>query len=100
MTDERNRFDPGSLRTRKEECFMAKGVVKFNEERCKGCELCISVCPVKILTLHETKINSKGYRPAWVKDAGRCIGCGSCALMCPDGAISVYLEEKGESKNE
>jgi 2-oxoglutarate ferredoxin oxidoreductase subunit delta len=71
---------------------MVKGLVKFSEERCKGCELCIAVCPVKILTLHESAINSKGYHPACVKDSDKCIGCASCALMCPDGAISVYKE--------
>ena len=72
---------------------MAKGLVIFDEERCKGCELCISVCPVKILILHETKINSKGYRPASVADPGRCTGCANCALMCPDGAIRGLREE-------
>lgn len=73
--------------------MMAKGLVKFNEERCKGCELCISVCPVNILTLHEMRINTKGYHSACVTDGEKCIGCGSCALMCPDGAISVYRED-------
>ena len=72
---------------------MAKCLVKFNEERCKGCELCISVCPKKILTLHKTKFNSKGYHPACVTDVDSCIGCANCAVMCPDGAISVYKED-------
>ena len=72
---------------------MAKGLVKFNGERCKGCELCISVCPAKILKLHETEFNSKGYHPACVVDIDSCTGCGNCALMCPDGAISVYRED-------
>lgn len=72
---------------------MARGLVKFDEERCKGCELCISVCPVKILKLHETKINSKGYHPACVTEESKCTGCASCAVMCPDGAISVYKSE-------
>lgn len=79
---------------------MAKGLVKFNEERCKGCELCVSVCPVKILKLHETNINSKGYRPACVIDAEKCIGCANCALICPDGAISVYMKDKEEEEKE
>lgn len=74
---------------------MAKGMVVFDEERCKGCELCISVCPMKILTLHQTKINSKGYHPASVADPQRCTGCGSCGVICPDGAISVFREEQG-----
>lgn len=79
---------------------MAKGMVVFDEERCKGCELCISVCPLKILSLHETNINSKGYRPASVTEPQRCTGCGSCGVICPDGAISVYREEQGGRKNE
>lgn len=72
---------------------MSKGQVIFNEERCKGCELCVSVCPVKILKLSEININLQGYHPACMTDADKCIGCANCALICPDGAISVYLNE-------
>lgn len=72
---------------------MAKGVVKFNEERCKGCELCVHICPKNVLKIHETKFNSKGYHPACMADPDGCIGCGNCGLVCPDGAISVYRED-------
>ena len=34
----------------------------FNEERCKGCELCTIVCPKKIIVM-ANHFNSKGYRP-------------------------------------
>ncbi|MBR0596714.1 4Fe-4S dicluster domain-containing protein [Sinanaerobacter chloroacetimidivorans] len=78
---------------------MAKGLVKFDEEKCKGCELCVSVCPVKIIKLHEMNINSKGYRSACVEEKDKCIGCANCAVICPDGAISVYLEEGGDSRD-
>ncbi len=74
---------------------MAKGIVKINGERCKGCELCVSVCPKTVLKLHEKEFNSKGYRPAHPATE-ECIGCGSCALVCPDGAISVYIDEEGK----
>lgn len=77
---------------------MAKGILKFNIDKCKGCELCISVCPQKILMLHEEEINAMGYHPITVSDMEKCIGCANCALICPDGVISVYREEK--SKNE
>ena len=75
---------------------MAKSILKFREERCKGCELCVSVCPKKILKIHETKLNQKGYHPVSLTDADACIACGSCALMCPDGVINIYKEEEGE----
>ena len=39
----------------------------FEQDKCKGCELCISVCPKKILGLSEAP-NVKGYRPAECKD--------------------------------
>lgn len=71
---------------------MAKGILKFIEDKCKGCELCISVCPKNILLIHESEVNVMGYHPISVIDMEQCIGCASCALMCPDGVISVYTE--------
>lgn len=66
---------------------MAK--VTFNEERCKGCGLCVTVCPKGIVALAKDKINAKGYHPAGVAEQDKCIGCASCALMCPDTVITV-----------
>lgn len=68
---------------------MAKGTVTFNQDRCKGCGLCIEVCPVKILEIDKTNINKKGYNPATVLDVEKCIGCTNCATMCPDEVIAV-----------
>lgn len=61
----------------------------FNEERCKGCEMCTEVCPKKIIELAEI-FNSKGYRPAACTDQAACIGCARCATTCPDLAIEIY----------
>ena len=66
---------------------MAK--VTFDEERCKGCELCTTVCPKKIVIMATDRINTKGYHPATVKDMERCIGCAFCARICPDVVIQV-----------
>lgn len=60
----------------------------FNQERCKACELCVAVCPKKILFL-ETHFNTKGYNPAAVRDAEKCVGCAACAKMCPDVVIEI-----------
>ena len=43
---------------------MAKLYIR--EDICKGCGLCIEVCPKKILALHKEKINAKGYHPITV----------------------------------
>jgi len=66
---------------------MPKPVI--NSERCKGCEVCVSVCPKKILALGEA-INVAGYHSAECTNEAECIGCAFCALMCPDAAIEVY----------
>ena len=66
---------------------MAK--VSFNEDKCKGCGLCVTACPKGIVALEKEKINAKGYHPAAVKEMEKCIGCASCALMCPDTVITV-----------
>lgn len=66
---------------------MAK--VTFNEELCKGCELCTTVCPVNIVIMDRTRINSKGYHPATVEEMDKCIGCAFCARICPDVVIEV-----------
>lgn len=67
---------------------MAKGKVTINEVICKGCGLCVSVCPKSVLALSTTKINPAGYNPAEMINED-CIACTSCAKMCPDCAIVV-----------
>ena len=68
---------------------MAKGNVSFNQDRCKGCGLCVEACPLKIVVLDSGKINKKGYNPADVVEMDKCIGCANCATMCPDEVITV-----------
>ena len=63
--------------------------VTFNSDRCKGCELCTSVCPKHIVAIAQTTINHKGYHPATVTDITACIACASCAKICPDSVITV-----------
>ncbi|MFQ7291473.1 MAG: 4Fe-4S dicluster domain-containing protein [Monoglobales bacterium] len=66
--------------------------VEINEERCKSCGLCVSVCPKKIIDISRAKMNDKGYRPAEIIDVEKCIGCAFCATICPDCAITIYEE--------
>ena len=74
--------------------IMKKGILKFNLDRCKGCGLCVSICPQKIPKIHEKEVNVMGYHPISVSDMEGCIGCANCAVICPDGVIYVYAEER------
>lgn len=62
--------------------------VKIDGERCKGCGLCVTVCPNKGLAVSKTS-NKKGFFPAEIISF-ECSGCISCALICPEAAIDVY----------
>ncbi|MFI3206957.1 MAG: 4Fe-4S binding protein [Clostridia bacterium] len=66
---------------------MAK--ITIDENVCKGCGLCVSVCPKKILELSKDKLNAKAYHPAEVVDMSKCIACAFCATICPDCAIRI-----------
>ena len=73
----------------------AKGRIEIETEYCKGCELCISVCPQDVIRLADT-FNAKGYRPAQLVDPqGECTGCAVCAVICPDAVITVYRTVTG-----
>ena len=66
---------------------MAK--LTFNEERCKGCGLCVNACPKGLLALSQSRLNQKGHTPVELVKPDECVGCASCALMCPDCVITV-----------
>ena len=34
-------------------------------------------------------INKKGHHPVGIEDMDACVGCASCAMMCPDCVIKV-----------
>ncbi|MBK8026799.1 MAG: 4Fe-4S binding protein [Chloroflexi bacterium] len=68
-----------------------KGTVVIDQERCKGCQLCTTVCPQNVLLLSPELLNAKGYHPALLDETfNACTGCGVCAVICPDACIVVY----------
>jgi 2-oxoglutarate ferredoxin oxidoreductase subunit delta len=72
-----------------------RGKVIIDRERCKGCYLCISVCPNDVILISDS-LNQQGYYPVEPRDnenSGKgCIACAMCATICPDIAIEVYRE--------
>ncbi|MGO9740763.1 MAG: 2-oxoacid:acceptor oxidoreductase family protein [Roseiarcus sp.] len=60
----------------------AEVVVEINPAWCKGCDICVKLCPERALALDAEGI-------AYVKTPEACTGCRVCEWLCPDFAISV-----------
>jgi 2-oxoglutarate ferredoxin oxidoreductase subunit delta len=72
---------------------MAKINLKLDVDKCKGCNLCVDVCPKKILVLDNDRVNSTGYNPIMCTNIDECTGCAMCAIICPDSVIELEGEE-------
>ena len=57
--------------------------ITVHEQSCRGCELCIDICPTKVFEMDPEKAL------CMVKQVEDCIACLSCAYICPSGAISL-----------
>lgn len=66
-----------------------KGAIVVDQEKCKGCGVCVESCPTKTLALSQ-KVNGKGYPYAYMANPEACTGCSNCASICPDTVITVY----------
>jgi 2-oxoglutarate ferredoxin oxidoreductase subunit delta len=71
--------------------YVMAGKIKIDTERCKGCGLCVAVCPKKSIVISK-KLNKSGYFPAQATNTD-CTGCCFCAFICPDVAIEVFRED-------
>ncbi len=74
---------------------MAKKILKehlINKNWCKGCGICISFCPKKVL-----EVDKKGK--VFAARAKDCICCKKCELMCPDFAIEIILHPRNRTVN-
>lgn len=63
-------------------------------EQCMGCGNCLDACPKHLLSLSAAgEVNVRGVRHITITDAGACVRCGRCELMCTAGAIRI--QERG-----
>lgn len=58
---------------------------QLDVEKCMGCELCVSRCPMDALTMQDFHA---AHQPE------RCIGCGLCVSTCPEGALTLVRKDQ------
>ncbi|MCF8049868.1 MAG: 4Fe-4S binding protein [Desulfobacterales bacterium] len=69
----------------------------IDENRCKGCGLCVTVCPKNVLEISE-QVSPKGYFPVFQARPEDCIFCALCCVMCPDVAITITEETEEKTR--
>lgn len=68
-------------------------MIQINKDACKGCGICIAMCPVKILEF-SNDLNKVGVHYPKVIDETKCTQCENCMIYCPDFAMVVIKNEK------
>jgi len=58
--------------------------ITIHEPSCRGCELCVEVCPTEVFEMDREKGVCR------VKVPEDCIACLSCSYICPSGAIGHH----------
>jgi 2-oxoglutarate ferredoxin oxidoreductase subunit delta len=64
---------------------------RIDTEWCKGCGICIALCPKSVLALNDKD-------KVIVLSSEKCIACMLCELRCPDLAIEVITEEEARQR--
>ena len=69
-----------------EEWETGKVRIRIIPRYCKGCDICVKLCPMHVLEMESFKVK--------VVDAEKCNACMYCEMRCPDFAISVEKKER------
>jgi 2-oxoglutarate ferredoxin oxidoreductase subunit delta len=67
--------------------------IKIDNQFCKGCGLCIQVCPRKVFGKSDMRSRA-GYSLPRILALENCGVCLLCEMTCPDLALTVVEEKK------
>jgi 2-oxoglutarate ferredoxin oxidoreductase subunit delta len=65
--------------------------ILVSEELCKGCGICISLCPLKVLS-KSVELSPHGVYVPIPTNINKCTSCRICEYYCPDLAIHIIKE--------
>ncbi|NLL62415.1 MAG: 4Fe-4S binding protein [Candidatus Atribacteria bacterium] len=68
-------------------------MIHIDKDTCKGCGICIAVCPKSVLEFSK-ELNQKGVNYPEVVNEKKCILCENCMIYCPDFAVVVKKDGK------
>ena len=98
MDKEKHKINGDALaRTAKAKTAAKRGKAVIDSKSCKGCGLCVSICPAGVLRFHDSPGNKWGVDVAAAAPE-YCNGCGKCEMQCPDFAVFAY--KSGEYETE
>ena len=62
--------------------------MKVDAQKCTGCGVCVSVCPMNV-------ISKEGQKPEWT-DRKNCATCFACIHYCPSKAVRFRKQKPGD----
>ena len=68
-------------------------MIVFDGRYCKGCGLCVHLCPQHALAI-SAEVNSRGFFVPYFIEGSECSRCRQCELYCPDFAVFIIEEEQ------
>ncbi|MCY3413505.1 MAG: ferredoxin family protein [Candidatus Heimdallarchaeota archaeon] len=80
-----NRFDAYIVSKKEDRVFVV------DRNRCKGCKICVSICPFDAIFMSNEKSHRGNFYPI---ENGACKACKKCLYACPDFALSIHMLEE------